>query len=263
MNRKIVGPIGLTAFALCVSGCDGHNNLVPSANVSVFVQSSAPIDNVQDLTLQIEPALMYVECSTGGCPYYALIADDDSVDRSYASTDTDICRDVVTGSVNGVATIERRCDTPVKTLRVIDMSITSAPLGPAPIVRHGRVPETFLRRYSGVQLQVQSTVNVRDSYVHLADGRECEINVVFPEGALFPLNNFTISNRDEWNITLMLDFTGTVIDPTRCETPQDVYIRPTTADVQKIAGFTWSNHRMMLAGYTWSDLGGRGDQRYV
>jgi hypothetical protein len=263
MNIQIVGPIGLTV--LFGSGCgDGglqdHNAIVPSATVSIYIEPSAPIDNVQQLDVQFLPALMYVDCSTGDCPYYALISDDDSADRSYASTE-DICRSVyVTTPPSDLTEAERanwqphseqRCDTPEKRIRIVDM-LTTHPLWPAPLVTNARIPEAFLRRVSHIQMQTRSNVNVRDSYVHLYDGRECEINVVFPNGAEFMLTNFAISNRDKLRITMTIDISGT-IDPTRCAAPQDLFVNPVRADIQRLSGFTWSNKPVRLAGYTWSN----------
>lgn len=237
MNIQIVGPMGLTVLSCLVSACGdgGHNAIVPSANVSMFMQSTAPIDNVEQLTLQIEPATMHVACTGGvACPYYAFIADNESNNRSHPSSSTDLCRDVVKGYVNGLPIYERQCDALVEDITIIKTSITKQPLGPTPIVRDVNVPEEFLRTFSHIELRTRSTANVRDSYVHLDDGRECEINIVFPVDATFPLQNFAISNRDDLNITLMLDFSGTVIDPTRCEAPQDVYIRPVRADIKRM-----------------------------
>lgn len=245
MKNATAGPCGLMLWSLFLCGCNGGNDEVPTVRVSVFFQARATIPNVQMLEVRVSPLLMFLDCAadpTRCGDHYVLMTDDRMQDTSHAPN-ADLCRTVWVYEQGKEPRRTTVCDDYVKYMGLTNTTIAN-PLYPTPFGRNLDVPTEYWRKYSHIQFSTQAAPNVGGSYVHLLDGRECEVNIVFPNDldpndaghyAEFDFEDFTIHGGDRWEIMLTVDFAGTVIDPELCAVrAQDVFISPVSVAVTRL-----------------------------
>jgi hypothetical protein len=239
----------VVALALA-PGCDNRpqpDDTGP-AYLSISVNARNEIPGVQKLTLMVHPSHLMEDCERTAAEYRSTCVQ--GVSNFRFITDREGTHNVV--KLPGApcpgttaAPNDYRCWASEKDLTLLD-TLAGIPLPTAYITIADPIEPALLpddgRAFSSVLFNTWGFPEDRDSYIWLSDGRECEVQPVFPPGDLptqvgsgsFPLVDFSIRRGERWLIKLVVDLG--MIDPELCATNQQLRITPVSATAELLSG---------------------------
>lgn len=271
MKTPVIGPFGPSFLSLVIlSGCSGKLNnaevVVPEPLISVTVAATAPLPNVQKLSLEFSPSHIYAPCQPNDTPVSAadcyptnirVFTDGEGLNRvveplidcreeivrvpppAYDPDNPDAYQQWV--EAGGEYQRSQVCSGGGASTSDLTL-INALETNPLPISYIARDFDFVEGTFSRIIVQAWGLPNRDDSYVDLIDGRRCEVKVIFPNDiardghhyANFTMPAFTILKGEVWRIDLTLDFSGTVIDPARCADGIDLYVTPGSASARLV-----------------------------
>lgn len=291
MKTPTVSPSGLSFLSLVLlAGCNTESEKKAEEGapiISVSISATAPLANVQKLSLEFSPSHIYAPCQPGDTNPSAeecwpsnirVFTNNEGQNRvveplgecheetvhvpqpEYDPEDPDALQRWM--EAGGEYQRHQFCTGGAKSENDLAL-INTLESNPLPVLYIARDNRFLEGTFSRIIVQAWGLPNRDDSYADLIDGRRCEVNVIFPNDiaqtghhyADFHMPAFTIQNGETWLIDLKLDFGATVIDPARCAEGLDLYVSPGSATAEKISavGYVWSNRPARLAGFTWSN----------
>lgn len=234
-----------------IAGCEEHGSdpYDPGpTQVSISVTARNQIAGVQKLTLMVSPSNLMDDCENSdprfkdGCvsgqSNIRIFTDRDGVNSPMKSPGAPC-------PGTNAAPTDMRCWAAENDLTLLD-TLGPDTLPTAYIARDNELSAYSVYKYrafSSVLLNPWAIAGERDSYVWLSDGRECEIEPLFPRPAednvfwgplpdwisigVFPLTDFSIRPGERWHIELVVELGP--IDPALCDANRPLHITPISA----------------------------------
>lgn len=199
----------LGVLYICVAGCSdggGHGSPAPAAaapptaTVTVTIKPTAPVAHVQFMTLQVTHAILRRAAAD---PVYVM-TDDSGTEIGLQAQRCDNLGNCQTVQATKNMLLQQRGTTlEVGTIA----SEHSVPVGD----------------YQAVEIHVVNVPNVRDSYVYLDDGRECELTVSPVNGPYLSLAlHESIAAGQMLRLNLALDFGE--LNPAECDADGNIHV---------------------------------------
>ena len=251
----------LITQASCSGEGSGGGDNAPSATVTISLTALAPIENVQDLTLEFTPVYLYINKPVGVESNLQVFTDHNGENRTFRRPETrpNGCSEGKWVEVPNPA--YRQGETPnlsptvwifepasganlfecgsvaYSHLKIVDTPATN-PLPTVFIARNYQFGDSS-RDSTAYELWFSpygTREGLQGANLHLSDGRECSITVPYMAAHHSIAPPFKLDRDSFWHVKIAVDFEGTAIDPSRCTDGYTIQLNVRSVTAERVQG---------------------------
>lgn len=218
MNRHRCLAAIACLLSVATGACSGGPDTVPVQEVRIRLFPTALVAGVDQLVLRMKPTVLRRADGT-----HTAVITDNFGNNGSTLTCTQDARGVSTCVSNGFE--------PFVNIYPIDaLGRPHNPLGWGQLAANYEVPQGT---YQSITIAALGQPGERDSYVILSDGRECEIELRSIDDApeiAFVINH-QVGKNEDWQFSLMIDFSSTPLDPSQCANGYVLHASPVRVEI--------------------------------